>query len=182
MPQAAFPVVDDGSDPVGGTPESVTSSPDSSDLVVARESTVAAELASPAALHREFLAQTALTNWSMHRLTVLIRRMEACEGHVEYGCPTLAHYLELVCGVSRIAARQRIRVARALGELPLIDREFAAGRLSYAKVRSLVRIATPRRNGSGWRRPRSSPRRIWSGSSHGPGPAMHPAGASSWRP
>ena len=69
--------------------------------------------------------------------------MEACEGHVEYACPTLAHYIELVCGVSRIAARQRIRVARALGQLPLIDREFAAGRLSYAKVRSLVRIATP---------------------------------------
>jgi hypothetical protein len=102
-----------------------------------------AEPATPAAIHREILAQSALANWSMHRLMMLLRDMEACEGHVEYGCPTLAHYVELACGVSRIAARQRVRVARALGELPLIDREFAAGRLSYAKVRSLVRIATP---------------------------------------
>jgi len=140
MTQAAFPTVVDGSasGPVADPHQPGTFSPDPSDLVVAKNSSLSA-----AVLHREFLAQTALTNWSMHRLTVLIRRMEACEGHVEYGCPTLAHYLELVCGVSRIAARQRIRVARALGELPLIDREFKAGRLSYAKVRSLVRIATP---------------------------------------
>jgi hypothetical protein len=66
--------------------------------------------------------------------------MDAASVHA---CPTLAHYIELVCGVSRIAARQRIRVARALALLPIIDREFAAGRLSYAKVRSLVRVATP---------------------------------------
>jgi hypothetical protein len=102
-----------------------------------------AEPASHAAIHREILAQSALANWSMHRLMALLRNMEACEGYVEYGCPTITHYVELACGVSRIAARQRVRVARALGELPLIDREFAAGRLSYAKVRSLVRIATP---------------------------------------
>jgi hypothetical protein len=98
---------------------------------------------SPAHLHHQFLAQAALANRNMHRLMELIRRMDACDGHLDYACPTLPHYLELVCGVSRIAARQRVRVARALGSLPLIDREFAAGRLSYAKVRSLVRIATP---------------------------------------
>ncbi|HWN82553.1 MAG TPA: DUF222 domain-containing protein [Candidatus Udaeobacter sp.] len=101
------------------------------------------EPAAHAAIHREILAQSALTNWSMHRLMTLLRDMEACEGYEEYGCPTLVHYVELACGVSRIAARQRVRVARALGELPLIDHEFAAGKLSYAKVRSLVRIATP---------------------------------------
>ena len=34
-------------------------------------------------------------------------------------------------------------MARALGGFPLIRAEFAAGRLSYAKVRALTRIATP---------------------------------------
>src|SRR6185437_3850499 len=34
-------------------------------------------------------------------------------------------------------------VARALRELPVTRAEFAAGRLSYAKVRALTRIATP---------------------------------------
>lgn len=97
----------------------------------------------PAALHAEFLRNAAFANWNLHRLTLLIRRMEECEGYEEYGCPTMAHYLELICGVSRIAARQRIRVAQALAELPCIDQAFAAGRLSYAKVRTLVRVVTP---------------------------------------
>ena len=35
------------------------------------------------------------------------------------------------------------RVARALRDLPVIRGEFAAARLSYAKVRALTRIATP---------------------------------------
>ena len=68
---------------------------------------------SPAKLHHQFLAQAALANRNTHHLMELIRKMDACDGHIEYACPTLAHYLELVCGVSRIAARQRIRVARA---------------------------------------------------------------------
>ena len=40
-------------------------------------------------------------------------------------------------------AREHVRVARALRDLPVIRAEFAAARLSYAKVRALTRIATP---------------------------------------
>jgi hypothetical protein len=40
-------------------------------------------------------------------------------------------------------AREHVRVARALRDLPVIRREFAAARLSYVKVRALTRIATP---------------------------------------
>jgi 5-methylcytosine-specific restriction endonuclease McrA len=40
-------------------------------------------------------------------------------------------------------AREQVRVARALRELPALGSEFAAGRMSYAKVRALTRIATP---------------------------------------
>ena len=40
-------------------------------------------------------------------------------------------------------AREHVRVARALRDLPVIREEFAAARLSYAKVRALTRIATP---------------------------------------
>jgi hypothetical protein len=36
-----------------------------------------------------------------------------------------------------------VRVARALGKLPAIDQALAAGKLSYAKVRALSRVATP---------------------------------------
>jgi hypothetical protein len=40
-------------------------------------------------------------------------------------------------------AREKVRVARALGALPAIDGALAAGKLSYAKVRALSRVATP---------------------------------------
>jgi len=36
-----------------------------------------------------------------------------------------------------------VRVARALGTLPLLARALARGELSYAKVRALTRVATP---------------------------------------
>ena len=80
-------------------------------------------------LHRQFLEQAAIANWSSYWLMVLIRQMEACQGYVDYCCKTLTDYLILMCGIGRIAARQRIRVAEALANLPAIEGEFAAGRL-----------------------------------------------------
>jgi hypothetical protein len=41
------------------------------------------------------------------------------------------------------AARERVRVARALGTLPRLAEALARGELSYAKVRALTRVATP---------------------------------------
>ncbi len=46
-------------------------------------------------------------------------------------------------GLDPGAARERVRVARALGTLPLLARALAHGELSYAKVRALTRVATP---------------------------------------
>ena len=79
------------------------------------------------ALHRQFLEHAAITNWSSWRLMVLIRKMEACQGYRAYSCKTLTDYLVLMCGIGHIAARQRIRVAEGLAELPAIEAEFAAG-------------------------------------------------------
>src|SRR5690349_13482159 len=41
------------------------------------------------------------------------------------------------------AARERVRVARALATLPRLTEALARGQLSYAKVRALTRVATP---------------------------------------
>jgi hypothetical protein len=41
------------------------------------------------------------------------------------------------------AAREKVRVARALGSLPRLAQALAQGELSYAKVRALTRVATP---------------------------------------
>jgi hypothetical protein len=46
-------------------------------------------------------------------------------------------------GIDLGAARQKVRVARALATLPKISAAMQRGSLSYAKVRALTRIATP---------------------------------------
>ena len=46
-------------------------------------------------------------------------------------------------GLDPGAARERVRVARALATLPLLAQTLARGELSYAKVRALTRVATP---------------------------------------
>src|SRR5439155_12699260 len=45
------------------------------------------------------------------------------------------------CALTPRAAREHVRVARRLSELPLIRDAFSRGELSYAKVRALTRVA-----------------------------------------
>ena len=40
------------------------------------------------------------------------------------------------------AAREKVRVANALGELPKISASYAKGEISYSKVRAMTRVAT----------------------------------------
>ena len=58
------------------------------------------------------------------------------------GCTT-AEWLAWRCGLTPRTAREHVRVALRLAELPWIRAAFAIGELSYAKVRALTRIAEP---------------------------------------
>jgi hypothetical protein len=58
-------------------------------------------------------------------------------------CRSMSHWLSWRCGISPVTARQQVRVAVALRELPTVRTEFAAGRLSYSQVRAITRVATP---------------------------------------
>ena len=55
----------------------------------------------------------------------------------------MCHWLCYRVGLEMRAARERVRVARALGRLPRLAQALARGELSYSKVRALTRIATP---------------------------------------
>jgi hypothetical protein len=74
---------------------------------------------------------------------LLIADFDAREGWASWEMPSCAAWLSWKCQMASGTAREHVRVARALGKFPLICAEFAAGRLSYAKVRALTRIATP---------------------------------------
>ena len=59
------------------------------------------------------------------------------------GIRSCAHWLAWQCGLGSGAAREHVRVARALTGLPRVQAAFSGGRLSYSKVRALTRIAAP---------------------------------------
>jgi Domain of unknown function (DUF222)/HNH endonuclease len=72
----------------------------------------------------------------------LIREFDALGGW-NTGFTSCAAWLSWRVGLALGAAREHVRVARALGTLPLLARALARGELSYAKVRALTRVATP---------------------------------------
>src|SRR5688572_16340955 len=76
------------------------------------------------------------------RLLDLIREFDARAGWSSGFC-SCAAWLSWRVGLDRGAAREKVRVARALGALPGLARALARGELSYSKVRALTRVATP---------------------------------------
>ena len=76
------------------------------------------------------------------RLLALIREFDA-RGGWNTGFRSCASWLSWRVGLDLGAARERVRVARALGTLPLLAEALGRGELSYAKVRALTRVATP---------------------------------------
>src|SRR3989449_4116038 len=76
----------------------------------------------------------------------LIREFDS-RGGWNTGFRSCAAWLAWRVGLDPGAARERVRVAHALGTLPLLARALARGELSYAKVRALTRVATPETEG-----------------------------------
>jgi hypothetical protein len=72
-----------------------------------------------------------------------IREADRCQLWRELGMASALDYLERALGYSLRAARDRLRVARALGGLPLLTWALDQGELSYSAVRELSRVVTP---------------------------------------
>src|SRR3954470_22720101 len=71
----------------------------------------------------------------------LVAEFDEREGWGGVGIKSCGHWLAWQCGMSGGAAREHVRVARALRGLPLTAAAFAEGRLSYSKVREITRVA-----------------------------------------
>ncbi len=76
------------------------------------------------------------------RFLVLLADFDARRGWASWEMGSCAQWLSWKCQMSSGTAREHVRVARALRDLPVIRARFAAAELSYAKVRALTRIAT----------------------------------------
>ncbi|HTO10648.1 MAG TPA: DUF222 domain-containing protein [Candidatus Binatia bacterium] len=90
----------------------------------------------------EIAALSAHLEAATAKLLDLIREFDAREGW-GVGFRSCAQWLTWRVGLDPVAARERVRVARALGTLPRLAQALARGELSYSKVRALTRVATP---------------------------------------
>jgi 5-methylcytosine-specific restriction endonuclease McrA len=77
------------------------------------------------------------------RFLILVGEYDAREAWAAWDMPSCAAWLAWRCQMAPGTAREHVRTARALRQLPLVCKEFAAGRMSYAKARELTRIAAP---------------------------------------
>jgi hypothetical protein len=88
-----------------------------------------------------------LASWAAHlsagmcRWLELVAELDRRGGWAESGVGSCAEWLAWRCALAPRAAREHVRVARRLSELPLVHAAFARGELSYAKVRALTRVA-----------------------------------------
>jgi hypothetical protein len=76
------------------------------------------------------------------RLLDRIREFDA-RGGWNTGFKSCATWLTWRVGLEAGAAREWVRVARALGTLPRLAQALARGEISYSKVRAVTRVATP---------------------------------------
>ena len=79
---------------------------------------------------------------AMHRLLADLREFDQRGGWHVQGARSCAHWLAWRVGWDLVTARERVRVAGKLGELPSIDNALRTGEISYSKVRAMVRVAT----------------------------------------
>ena len=74
-------------------------------------------------------------------LLSLIRQFDERNGWA--GCTSCAEWLGWRTGLEPGAAREHVRVARALADLPKLSGAMRRGRVSYSKMRAVTRVATP---------------------------------------
>jgi Domain of unknown function (DUF222) len=72
----------------------------------------------------------------------MIREFDRAGGWQHQGALSCAHWLSWRIGLGLGPAREKVRVAHRLAELPLLDEAFRRGELSYSKVRAMTRVAS----------------------------------------
>lgn len=96
-----------------------------------------------AAAERALLVHAGYLNAMEYRFIKMLAEFDENGWWQGEGIRSFSHWLNYKLGLSSAAARDKVRVARALGNLPAIDDAFERGAVSYSKVRAMTRVATP---------------------------------------
>jgi len=84
-----------------------------------------------------------IINSASYELMVMIREFDERSGWLECSFTDAVSWLMWRCDLNLDVARDKLRIAHALKELPLLSKAFSQGNLPYSKVRALTRVATP---------------------------------------
>jgi len=93
-------------------------------------------------LQQEITALWGQITAATHRFLELVAELDDQKGWNGAGMINCAHWLNVYCGIGMVAAREKVRVAHAIRQLPGINAAFREGRVSYSKVRAMTRVAT----------------------------------------
>ena len=92
-------------------------------------------------LEEEIISLSKHMNQDEYRFLVMVREFDIRQGWRAYQFNNCAEWLNMKCGISLGTAREKVRVALALLDLPQCSEGFAKGELSYSKVRAMTRAA-----------------------------------------
>jgi hypothetical protein len=92
-------------------------------------------------LDQNILTLCTRINAATYELLVMIRQFDERAGWLQWGLDNCAEWLAWRCDLAMTTARDKVRVAHALKQLPLISQAFASGELSYSKVKAMTRVA-----------------------------------------
>ena len=92
-------------------------------------------------LEEEIISLAKHMNQDEYRFLVMVREFDIRQGWRAYQFNNCAEWLNMKCGISPGTAREKVRVALALLDLPQCSEGFAKGELSYSKVRAMTRAA-----------------------------------------
>jgi hypothetical protein len=87
--------------------------------------------------------QAAHLDAALHRLLTDLRTFDRGGGWHTQGARSCAHWLSWRVGWGLGTAREHLRVADRLANLPLLDDALRRGEVSYSKLRAITRVATP---------------------------------------
>jgi hypothetical protein len=99
------------------------------------------ERRTPGVVERELVAVADQLERGMARLLELVAEFDRLSGARMMGFRGTAEWLAWRCHLDARTARERVRVARRLAELPETRFAFACGQLSYSKVRAITRAS-----------------------------------------
>ena len=93
-------------------------------------------------LEIEIIGLSQRINMAEFEFLAAVREFDVQRGWESYHLNSCAEWLNLNCGITVATAREKVRTAHAVAELPLMSDALRSGRLSYSNVRALTRVAT----------------------------------------